>query len=93
MSQTKLYVGNLPFSASNQDLETLFESCGEIDTISIVTDRETGRSRGFAFVEFTDAESAQKGAALDGNEMGGRQLRINFARDDRRSGGGGRDRY
>lgn len=95
MSQTKLYVGNLPFSATNNDLSSLFADCGEVTEVNIIMDRETNRSRGFAFVSFSTEEAAKKGAELNGTELGGRALKINLAHDDRRGGGngGGRARY
>ncbi|MFO0690471.1 MAG: RNA-binding protein [Myxococcota bacterium] len=85
----KIYVGNLPFSANEQDLRELFEPHGSIDSINVIMDRETGRPRGFAFVEMSDAGSAANAIrALDGSDMGGRALRVNEA-EDRRGGGGG----
>jgi cold-inducible RNA-binding protein len=102
-----LYVGNLPHSTSEAELRTLLEGHGAVDKVSIVTDRETGRSRGFAFVEMLDASEADKAiAALNGTELGGRTLTINEARPKsdrpksgvknfagRRSGGRGGDDY
>lgn len=99
-----LYVGNLPHSTTEAELRTVFEVHGAVEKISIVTDRETGRSRGFAFVEMTNAGEADKAvAALDGTELGGRALKINEAKpksDRPKSGGqrfggsgGGRDDY
>src|SRR5246127_3937090 len=88
-----LYVGNLPHSTTEPDLRNLFSSYGQVDNISIITDRETGRSRGFAFVEMIDAGEAEKAiAALNGSELGGRALKINEAKPktDRPGGGGGR---
>jgi RNA recognition motif-containing protein len=85
----KIYVGNLPFSASESDLRELFERHGSIDSVNVIMDRETGRARGFAFVEMSDAASAANAIrALDGSDMGGRALRVNEA-EDRRGGGGG----
>ena len=88
-----LYVGNLPHSTTESELRTVFEAHGAVDKISIVTDRETGRSRGFAFVEMTNADEADKAiAALDGKELGGRALKINEAKpktDRPKSGGSG----
>ncbi|MEZ4216180.1 MAG: RNA-binding protein [Myxococcota bacterium] len=85
----KIYVGNLPFSATEQDLREVFERHGEIDSVNVIVDRETGRARGFAFVEMADASAASDAIrALDGTEMGGRNLRVNEA-EDRRGGGGG----
>jgi cold-inducible RNA-binding protein len=94
----KLFVGNIPHSTSEAELRALFEPHGKVDQVSVVTDRDTGRSRGFAFVEMTDSAEAEKAiAALNGKELGGRALNINEARPktDRggsgpRSGGGGR---
>jgi len=86
-----LYVGNLPHSTTEAELRTAFEAHGTVDKVSIVTDRETGRARGFAFVEMTDAAEADKAiAALNGTELGGRTLTINEAKpktDRPRSGG------
>src|SRR5450631_81001 len=87
-----LYVGNLPHSTTEPELRGLFEAHGAVEKVSLVTDRETGRSRGFAFVEMTDAGEAEKAiAALNGTELGGRALKINEAKPktDRPGGGGG----
>jgi RNA recognition motif-containing protein len=86
----KLYVGNLPFSATEEELRGLFESHGSVQSVNVITDRETGRSRGFAFVEMEDASAADDAMrALDGSEMGGRNLKVNEAKERRRGGGGG----
>ena len=88
----KLYVGNLPFSATEEDLRELFENHGAIESVSVITDRETGRVRGFAFVEFEEASSADAAIqALDGRDMDGRSIRVNEAHERRggRPGGGG----
>jgi RNA recognition motif-containing protein len=86
----RLYVGNLPFSATESELRRLFEPHGEIASVNIITDRETGRARGFAFVEMEDPGSADAAMrALDGRDMGGRPLRVNEAQDKRSGGGGG----
>jgi|SRR5437660_9151736 RNA recognition motif-containing protein len=86
-----LYVGNLSHSTSESELRNLFEAHGAVERVNIVTDRETGRARGFAFVEMTDAGEAEKAiAALNGTELGGRNLTINEAKpktDRPRSGG------
>jgi cold-inducible RNA-binding protein len=90
----KLYVGNIPFSATEEELKSLFEQHGPVERVSVITDRETGRPRGFAFVEMQDqsgAESAMR--ALDGTDMGGRSLRVNEAQDKRGGGGGGGGGY
>ena len=85
----KIYVGNLPFSATEAELRGLFEEHGAVDSVNVIVDRETGRSRGFAFVEMDDEGSAANAMqALDGKEFGGRDLRVSEARE-RRSGGGG----
>jgi RNA recognition motif-containing protein len=92
-----LYVGNLPHSATEADLRAFFEPHGAVEKVSIVTDRDTGRSRGFAFVEMTNANEADSAiAALNGTEMGGRTLTINEAKpksDRPRGGGGGGSRF
>lgn len=86
---TRLYVGNLPFSATDDELRETFGKHGSLESVNVITDRETGRSRGFAFVEFKDADSANTAmTALDGQDMGGRPLRVNVAHE-RGSGGGG----
>ncbi len=89
----KLYVGNLPFTATEADLRALFEDHGTVESANVISDRETGRSRGFGFVEFqneSDAQDAQR--ALDGYDLDGRNLRVNEAQDRKRSGGGGFNR-
>ena len=91
----KIYIGNLPFSSTEDELRTVFERHGQVESVSVITDRETGRPRGFAFVEMDDASAADEAQrALDGSDLGGRSLRVNEAQD--RSGGGGfrsRGRY
>src|SRR5438067_13819152 len=86
-----LYVGNLSHNTSEAELRSLFEAHGAVEKVNIVTDRETGRARGFAFVEMSDAGEAEKAvAALNGSELGGRVLKINEAKpktDRPRSGG------
>ena len=84
-------MGNIPFSATEADLREMFEAHGTIESINVITDRETGRPRGFAFVEMEDSESATKAMqALDGRDMGGRNLKVNEANErPPRSGGGG----
>jgi cold-inducible RNA-binding protein len=84
----KLFVGNIPHSTTEADLRSLFEPHGAIAQVSIVTERDTGRSRGFAFVEMTDSAEAEKAiAALNGKELGGRALNINEARPKTDRGG------
>lgn len=88
-----LYVGNLPHSTTEAELRTLFETHGAVEKVSVVTDRETGRARGFRFVEMTNAGEAEKAiAALNGTQLGGRALTINEAKpktDRPKSSGGG----
>ena len=89
---TKLYVGNLPYQTTESDLQELFESVGPVASINIVKDRATGQARGFAFVEMSDAEGAQRAISeLDRHEYGGRNLTVNEARPmtPRGNGGGG----
>jgi cold-inducible RNA-binding protein len=87
---SKIYVGNIPFSSSEEDLRKLFEAHGTVESVSIITDRDTGRPRGFAFVEMGSSdEAADAIRALDGTDHGGRSLRVNEAQDKRRDGGGG----
>lgn len=88
----KIFVGNLDFGATEDSVRTLFEPYGAVDSVSIITDRETGRSRGFAFVEMSDGNQAEAAInALNGANFGGRTLNINEARPktDRPGGGGG----
>lgn len=96
-----IYVGNLPHSTTEAELRNAFEAHGSVEKVTMVTDRDTGRSRGFAFVEMANASEADKAiAALNGTDLGGRPLTINEAKpkSDRpkgvgqRFGGGGRDR-
>ena len=85
----KLYIGNLPYTITEAELRELFERHGTVASVNVITDRETGRARGFAFVEFEDANAAQAAMqALDGTQVGGRTLRVNEA-NERGSGGGG----
>ena len=86
----KLYVGNLPFSTTDEQLREMFEQHGPTQSVNVIVDRETGRSRGFAFVEFETAEAAQAAReALDGKEIEGRPLRVNEAYERGSRGGGG----
>ena len=84
---TKLYVGNLPFSASENDVRDLFAQYGEVHSVKLVSDRDTGRPRGFGFVEMDNADEAQQ--ALDNYALDGRNLKVNEARDRSESRGGG----
>ena len=85
----KLYVGNLPFSTNEDELRDLFAAYGDVTSVKLIEDRETGRLRGFGFVEMDDEGANAAIAALDGKELGGRTLKVNEAQDKPRSGGGG----
>ena len=92
---SKLYVGNLSFDSTEADLRDLFGQYGTVESVAVITDRETGRARGFAFVEMSQSSEAQDAIrALDGNDFAGRNIKVNEAQDRRGGGGGGRrDRY
>jgi RNA recognition motif-containing protein len=87
----KLYVGNLPYETNETDLQALFAQAGSVESINVVRDRDTGRARGFAFVEMaTDEEAQQAVNTLNDQEFGGRRLTVNEAKPQvPRSGGGG----
>jgi len=90
-----IFVGNLSFNTGEDELRQLFEPFGQVDRVSILTDRETGRSRGFGFVEMSNAEEGDKAiTALNGSQFGGRAINVNEARPkaERAGGGGRRDR-
>lgn len=88
---TNIFVGNLSYQTSQDELHAAFAQFGNVERVSIVTDRETGQPRGFAFVEMTDAREAQNAiASLNGAELGGRALNVNEARPRPAGGGGGR---
>jgi len=91
----KLYVGNLPYSVSDSDLQRLFEPHGAVQSAQVVVDRDTGRSKGFGFVEMETGEAAQAAiSALNGQDFSGRSLTVNEARPrEDRGGGGGRGGY
>ncbi len=88
----KLYVGNLSFNTSTQDLEKIFGEIGTVESINIIEDRETGRSRGFAFIEMSSKEEGQNAISqLSGKEVDGRELLVNEAKPrENRAGGGSR---
>ncbi|CAN5163668.1 hypothetical protein BH20ACI1_BH20ACI1_09770 [soil metagenome] len=93
---TKLYVGNLSFDTSGQDLEELFGEIGTVESASVIEDRDTGRSRGFGFIEMSSKEeAAQAIEQFNGKEVDGRELKVNEAkpRESRGGGGGGRGGY
>lgn len=95
----RIYVGNLPFSASEEDVRQLFAAHGEVISVSLPNDRDTGRPRGFGFVEMSNEDADKAIEALDGKSLGGRALRVSHARErdaaPRRDygGGGGRGGY
>jgi cold-inducible RNA-binding protein len=95
---SKVYVGNLSYDTTDNTLRTLFSEFGAVESVNIVTDRDTGRPRGFAFVEMADNQAAQVAInALNGKSVDGREIKVNEAkprpeRDNRRPGGGGGDR-
>lgn len=97
---TTIYVGNLPFSATEEELRSLFERHGKVESVKLINDRETGRPRGFGFVDMAGNEAQNAIQQLNGYEMGGRPLRVNEAQERPArpkfggggGGGGGRDR-
>jgi len=90
----KLYVVNLPYNTSEEDLRNLFSQYGTVESVAVITDRETGRSKGFGFVEFGDDGEARNAIqGLSGQEFGGRALTVNEARPKTGGGGGGRGGY
>jgi RNA recognition motif-containing protein len=91
----KLYVGNLSYSTGESDLRDLFAAYGAVESVAVITDRDSGRSKGFGFVEFGNDDEARNAiSALSGQEYGGRALTVNEARPKTQGGGGGRrDRY
>jgi cold-inducible RNA-binding protein len=95
MSDNKLYVGNISFNSSESDLSDAFSAHGTVTSVNVITDRETGRPRGFAFVEMSTGAEAQAAMnALDGRDLDGRSLKVNVAKPRESNGGGGRrDRW
>ena len=85
----KLYVGNLPFTATDDEIAQLFGQHGTVHSVALINDRETGRPRGFGFIEVDDDDIQAMITALDGKELGGRSLRVNEAQDRPRGGSGG----
>ena len=93
---TKLFVGNLPFSATEDAVRALFAAHGTVESLALITDRDTGRPRGFGFVEMSNADASRAMQALDGKDFGGRALKVNEAKAREGGGGGGgggRGRY
>jgi RNA recognition motif-containing protein len=89
----KIYVGNLPFSATEDEIKELFGQHGTVHSVALIMDRETGRPRGFGFIEVDDDALSAMIQNLDGKEMDGRALRVNEAQDKPRGGGGGGGGY
>jgi len=85
----KIYVGNLPFTATEDQVRALFAQHGTVESVALPNDRETGRPRGFGFVEMSQADAARAIQAVNGQDLGGRPLRVNEAQDKPRTGGGG----
>src|SRR5687768_4056400 len=92
---TTIYVGNLPFSATEEELRGLFERHGKVESVKLINDRETGRPRGFGFVEMSQSDAQNAIQQINGKDMGGRPLRVNEAQErparPKFGGGGGRD--
>ena len=86
---TKIYVGNLPFSATESEIRELFGQHGTVESVSLITDRDTGRPRGFGFVEMARADASRAIQNLNGKDLGGRPLRVNEAQERTGGGGGG----
>ena len=87
---TKLYVGNLPFTATEDSVRTLFAPHGSVDKVSLINDRDTGRPRGFGFVEMPNSDASRAMQALNGTDFGGRALKVNEAQERERPGAGNR---
>jgi heterogeneous nuclear ribonucleoprotein A1/A3 len=88
MSQFKIYVGNLSYDTTGEDLNELFSKFGQIADVKLITDRDTGRSKGFAFITFAQEEPIEDALALNGTEFQGRRVKVNAAKEENRSGGG-----
>ena len=87
---TKLYVGNLPFSATDESVRALFSKHGTVESVSLINDRDTGRPRGFGFVQMSQADASRAMQALNGADFDGRPLKVNEAQERPNGGGGGR---
>ena len=92
MSQNKLYVGNFPYSVSEDQLREIFSQYGEISDFALIMDRETGRPKGFGFITFATQEAAEKALEQNGKDLDGRPLKVNMAIDKPRNSGGGQNR-
>ncbi len=90
----KLYVGNLPYSADQQSLTEIFSRCGTVDSVNVIADRDTGRSKGFGFIEMSSDSEAQKAIQeLNGADCDGRPMTVNEAKPEKKRPGGGRGGY
>ncbi len=87
---TKLYIGNLPFTATDESVRSLFSQHGVVEKVALISDRDTGRPRGFGFVEMSNADAARALQALNGTDMDGRSLKVSEAQERDNSGGRGR---
>lgn len=96
MQQNKLYVGNFPYSVDESQLREMFSSFGQIEEIALIKDKETGRSKGFAFITFATQKAAETALSLNGKEIEGRAIKVNMAQEKESRGGrggGGRARW
>ncbi len=93
MQQNKLYVGNFPYSVDENDLRQVFQSYGEIRDVSVIMDRATGRSKGFAFITFATQSAAEAALEQNGKDLKGRALRVNIAQDKPKRPAGDRPRW
>jgi RNA recognition motif-containing protein len=90
----KLYVGNLPYSANQQTLQDTFSKCGTVQSVNVISDRDSGRSKGFAFVEMSSNAEAQKAIQeFNGSSLDGREIKVNEAKPQEKRSGGGRKRW
>jgi cold-inducible RNA-binding protein len=90
---SKIYVGNLPFSADEASVRALFAQHGTVDSVALISDRDTGQPRGFGFVEMPKSDAARAIQSLNGHELDGRSLKVNEAQDKPRTNGGGGRRW
>lgn len=89
MSQSKIYVGNLSYQTSSDDLHEVFGRYGEVTELKLIMDRDTGRSKGFAFITFGSVDAANSALELDGTQLDGRQIKVSLAKEGRSGGGSG----
>ena len=95
MAQNKLYVGNFPYSVDEQKLGEMFSAFGQVSEINLIKDRDTGRSKGFAFITFSTQQAAESALSLNGKDVDGRSIKVNMAQEKESRGGrgGGRSRW